>query len=443
MDNNQIRYTKETNSENCRERAILVGLRTEDIDENDFDISMRELVELAKACEMEVLFYITQNLPIPNRATYIGSGKISEIKEEIIQNNADILVINENLSPIQLRNLQRELDIPILDRTLLILEIFSKRAKTREAKIQVEVAQLQYMLPRLVGLHGNLNRQGGASGSMSNRGAGEKKIELDKRRLEHRLAELRNELKEVENQRKTQKKQRNQSAMMRVSLVGYTNAGKSTLMNAMLEQYYHVATQKAENKMVYEEDMLFATLDTTVRKISPTNHIPFLLSDTVGFVSHLPHGLVKAFSSTLEEVKDADLLLHVVDASDVHHDEQTEVTQKVLEELEAGTIPYICIYNKADLCLPEERLPIIQGNRIYMSAKKRIGLDALLDMMEEKFLKAYCMCKMLIPYDKGSLVSYLNQTAQVQSTEYKEEGVQLLLKLKKSDYEKYQVYIVK
>ena len=223
---------------------------------------------------------------------------------------ADVIIFDNSLSPMQLRNLQERLEKPVLDRSTLILDIFAGRARSREAKLQVEVARLQYMLPRLVGLHAALSRQGGGTGSLSNKGAGEKKLELDRRVLERRLTQLRRELKEVGEERQTQRKRRAGSGMPRVALVGYTNAGKSTLLNAMLDLYGSDETD-VEEKKVMEKDMLFATLDTTVRKIAADNHHAFLLSDTVGFIHKLPHNLVEAFHSTLEEAKEASLLLQV------------------------------------------------------------------------------------------------------------------------------------
>lgn len=295
------------------EKALLVGVNLDD--GTDFAHSMKELESLAEACNMEVVGNVVQNLPNINKGLYIGTGKVAEVKEEAARSEATVVVFDNALSPMQLRNLQQELEIEVIDRTALILDIFSSRAQTREAKMQVEIARLQYMLPRLVGLRTSLGRQGGGSG-LSNKGAGEKKIELDKRRIEHRMSELRKELEIISQERQTQRKQRMQSGIPRVALVGYTNAGKSTLLNVMIEE--HVGDN---SKKVLEKDMLFATLDTTVRKITPKNHKPFLLSDTVGFIERLPHNLIKAFRSTLEEAKYADLLLEVIDFSDENYKE--------------------------------------------------------------------------------------------------------------------------
>lgn len=282
----------------------------------DSSNSMEELEELAKAADMEVIGIVTQKMSAVNKAFYIGTGKVEQVRQLAKESGAGLVVFDNALSPMQLRNLQRELETAVMDRTTLILEIFSKRARTKEAKLQVEVASLQYMLPRLVGLHDALSRQGGASGSMSNKGAGEKKLELDRRHIEARLSALRKELAGVEKDRETQRKQRLKSAIPLVSLVGYTNAGKSTVMNALIDRY-----TCGEDKKVLEKDMLFATLETTVRKMEGEGGKSFLLSDTVGFINQLPHNLVKAFRSTLEEVKNADLLLHVIDYSDASYRE--------------------------------------------------------------------------------------------------------------------------
>jgi GTP-binding protein HflX len=350
---------------------------------------------------------------------------------------ADIVIFDNGLSPIQLRNLQRELDCPIMDRTSLILEIFSTRARTREAKLQVEVARLQYMLPRLVGLHDALSRQGGASGSMSNKGTGEKKLELDRRRLERRLTSMRRELEDISNERKTQRKKRADSNIPRVALVGYTNAGKSTIMNRLLTEY-----MEDEDKKVFEEDMLFATLDTTVRRISPPDRNTFLLSDTVGFISNLPHGLVKAFRSTLEEVKEADLLLHVIDYSDENHLDQMHVTQETLREIGAEKIPVIYVFNKADLCGMGEFATIQGDSKIYMSAKSANGIEALLTLITGKLAGGYSDCELFIPYKRGDIVSYLNDNAVIHDTEYREDGVYIKANMSNVDVGRYSEFVL-
>ncbi len=386
---------------------------------------------------MEPVGRIEQNMESANTATYIGAGKVQEVREMVRALEADLVVFDNGLSPIQLRNLSRDLDCPVMDRTTLILEIFSARAKTREAKLQVEVARLQYMLPRLVGLHDALSRQGGASGAMSNKGAGEKKLELDRRRLEQRLTTMRRELEKISGERETQRKKRAASGIPRVALVGYTNAGKSTVMNAMLSAY-----DGEGEKMVYEEDMLFATLDTTVRRITPPDQNDFLLSDTVGFISNLPHNLVKAFRSTLEEVREADLLIQVIDYSDENYTEHIRVTEETLKDLGAERIPMIYAYNKADLCGMGAFATIQGDDRLYLSAKSQSGIDALMTLISGKLSKRYQDCAFIIPYQRGDVVSYLNDNAVIHCTEYREDGVYMETNVSRIDAARYEQFLV-
>ena len=414
-------------------KALLVGVNLND--DPDFENALKELESLAEACDMEVVGVETQNVSQINTGVYVGTGKVDEIKAVAHMLNADVVIFDNTLSPMQLRNLKDIIERPILDRTNLILQIFSSRAQTREAKIQVETARLQYELPRLTGMGEVLSRQGGTSGGMSNRGAGETKLELDKRKIRHRISELKKELKVVEKNRETQRKRRLIQGIPQVALVGYTNAGKSTLMNALLDKY-----EQKDEKKVLAEDMLFATLDTTIRSIHLPDKIEFLISDTVGFINKLPHNLVQAFHSTLEEVKYADLLLEIVDYSDENHKDQMKVTEDTLRELGAEQIPCIHVYNKCDGII--EPLPQIRGDDIYMAAKRGIGLEELVEMISSHIYQNYVDCVMLIPYTEGALVSYFSENATVKETEYLAEGTKLTMNCLLKDLKKYKQYVV-
>ncbi|WP_413368338.1 GTPase HflX [Lysinibacillus sp. 3P01SB] len=417
-----------------QEKGVLVGVNLRN--DEHFDYSMEELANLAEALDVEVTGQVTQNLERVNPSHYVGTGKIEEIKAFAEEADANIIIFNDELSPSQIRNLERDLECKVIDRTMLILDIFSRRAKTREAQMQVELAQLQYMLPRLVGLHASLSRQGGGTGGgFKNRGAGETKLELDRRKIEDQIAKLRRELEQVKEQRETQRKQRRKNAVPVVSLVGYTNAGKSTIMNQLLAKI-----GQEDSKQVFEKDMLFATLETSVRNIELPDNKTFLLTDTVGFVSKLPHHLVKAFRSTLEEAREADLLLHVVDVSNEEHGFMINVTNETLKDVGVEDIPTVYVYNKSDLA--GVKYPLVSGDNIWVAAKGGEGLDELVHIIKQHIFSNYVTCKMLVPYDKGGIVSYLNEAATIFSTSYEEEGTLIELELKEADYQKYEEYVV-
>lgn len=424
-----------------KERVLLLGVfeteKSQPGAEILFDKSMEELDALTRACEMEPVGRNTQQLPSVNNATYMGSGKLEEMRERIEELSATLVIVNDTLTPTQLRNLQKELSIAVMDRTSLILEIFRKRARSREAKLQVELANLQYIKPRLIGMWETQNRQGGASGAMSSKGEGETQLELDRRQIDHRLAELRRELKEVEKERDTQRKKRQKSRLPLVSLIGYTNAGKSAIMNAMLRMHGSVT------EGVFEENMLFATLDTSIRKIETGNNRDFMLSDTVGFVNKLPTALVEAFKSTLEEVKEADLLLHVVDYSDPGFMEQIQVTEKMIEELGCGHIPVIRVYNKADACFPSVEYPrtVSERNSIYMCAKEESSIAMLTELITGTLFSSYEEAEFLIPYDKGAAAGAILESSCVESTEYTAEGTLIRCRCHRAELGKYREYL--
>jgi GTP-binding protein HflX len=414
------------------ERALLVGVDLNN--DEDFEKSMDELENLTEACGYEVAGRIGQNLKTVSNAYYIGAGKVEETAAMVKATEADVVIFDNELTPTQHRNLEKALGCRVLDRTQLILEIFAQRARTKEAMLQVEVARLQYMLPRLGGRGEFMDRQGGGGVGTVVRGGGEKKIVLDRRRIEQNIAALRRELEDISKDRQAQRKRRSESGLPRVALVGYTNAGKSTVMNALVE-----FSLKPENKKVFEKDMLFATLETSVRRIELPDNRAFLLSDTVGFVSKLPHELVKAFRSTLEEVKEADLLLHVVDASDPEAERQIRVTEDTLRQIGAGDIPVVYVFNKADLT--GMSFPLVKDNIIYISAKERTGVGELAELIRRHAFKSHVDCRMFFPYEYGNVVSYLRENAYVKDIRYENGGTLLVLECSESDYRRYRQFV--
>ncbi len=414
---------------------MLIGARVGMTSEEEFDIGMAELRGLAKACDIEPVINATQNLTSEDAATYIGSGKLDEIRSLIEMYDIDTAIFNNTLSPSQLGNLSKALDVEVIDRTGLILLIFAERARTKEARLQVDYAQLKYMLPRLVGLRANLSRQGGTGGSLSNKGSGEKQIELDRRKIEKEMSILRKELSEVEKTRQLQRNRRSSAGIPLVALVGYTNAGKSTLMNKLIDYCGVDAGQK-----VFVQDMLFATLDTTIRKLETTGGRTFLLSDTVGFINDLPTDLVNAFHSTLEEALFADLILEVVDSSDDNHALHSEVTARTLSQLGAGGIPRITVMNKAEM-LDNITVPEVREDKIYISAKNGIGISDLVSLIEKKLNDSLQLCDLKIPYERSGIESQLRNSSQVVSVNYREDGIEIRAYLGPEDYGRYQEYI--
>lgn len=402
------------------ERTLLVGGYTDD--EDDFAYSMEELENLAYSCELNVVGRITQKLREINPRTYYGKGKIEEIKQYVIENDIEVVVTNDDLSTSQLKNIQEEINCRVMDRTGLIIDIFARRAKTKEAILQVEIAQLQYLLSRLSLLSGNFNERLGL------RGPGETKFELDRRKLENRISILEKELKEMVEDRKIQRQRRIKNEIPVVALVGYTNSGKSTLMNTILE----CSKIQDEDKKVYVEDMLFATLETTTRQIILEDNKKFLLTDTVGFVSRLPHQLVKAFRSTLEEITEADLILHVIDISNKNFERQLKTTEQVLKEIGVSDIPIIHVYNKIDV-----NNTLTVGEGVFISAKYKTNIDILINKIREVLFSDYRTVKMLIPYSQGSIYSVLKEHAYIKEEEYTDKGIEIIVELNSILYEKY------
>ncbi|AQW27504.1 GTPase HflX [Clostridium perfringens] len=402
--------------EDDSERAILVGCDTRE--------SLDELEELAKACDIPTLEKVFQNRSKIDASFYIGRGKVLEIANIRQLTRANLVIFDDELSGAQVKNLEANLGVKVIDRTTLILEIFSRRAKTREAKIQVELAQLKYRAARLMGLGTVMSRTGGGIGT---RGPGEKKLEIDRRHIRERIYDLQAELKKIKKIRETQRERRSKDKTSQVSLVGYTNAGKSTLRNTLCAESASTLATQAKDK-VFEADMLFATLDTTTRAIKLPDNRDITLTDTVGFVSKLPHELVEAFKSTLEEVIYSDLLCHVVDASSDNAQEEIIAVEKVLGELKALESAKILVLNKIDKA-DEEKLNELEAkySSIYnkvvkISARERINLDELLEAISEELPYTLKSKEYIIPYTAQQVVAYLHRNANVSEEEYREDG---------------------
>lgn len=418
------------------QEAILVALDIKG-DKEGTDRSLEELADLADAAGVSVLGTLVQSLEKPNTATYLGSGKVEELAELCRNMEANVVIFDNELSGMQLRNLEDQLDVKVIDRTILILDIFASRASSREGKLQVELAQLRYRLPRLTGFGKSLSRLGGGIGT---RGPGEKKLETDRRHIEHRMDEIREELADVKNNRRTQRAQREKAGIPCAALVGYTNSGKSAIMNRFLSD------AEKEEKTVFEKNMLFATLDTFQRKIRLESGQEFILIDTVGFVSKLPHSLVEAFKATLEEVATADLLIHVVDASFSEHDFQMDVTRTVLDEIGASGKDTVIVYNKVDLLTPEERasfgLPE-KEEAMLLSAKTGEGWEDLTAAVKKHLFGDRVFATLVIPYTRGDIVSYLREKYVVSRQDYVENGTLIEAELAPEDYRRLEEFVRK
>ena len=389
------------------ERIILVGVSI--YEKDDTEKSLDELEELAKTAGAVTVAKVIQNRETIHPGTYIGKGKIAEVKELILELDATGVVCDDELSPAQLKNLEMELDIKVIDRTVMILDIFAQRASTREGKIQVELAQLKYRSSRLVGLRSSLSRLGGGIGT---RGPGEKKLEMDRRLIRDRISQLNKELEDVKQSRETKRKQRSQNPIPVVSIVGYTNAGKSTLLNTLTDAG------------VLEEDKLFATLDPTTRNLTLESGQQILLTDTVGFIRKLPHHLVDAFKSTLEEAKYADIILHVVDASNEEADTQMYVVYETLEKLGVGDKTIITAFNKQDKLEVEQVIKDFKADKtVKISAKKKIGLDCLLNTIEEILKEQKILIERVYSYQEAGKIQKIRKYGQLLEEEYREDGI--------------------
>ncbi|MDJ0285835.1 MULTISPECIES: GTPase HflX [Bacillus] len=389
------------------EKAILVGCQLPHITDERFQYSMEELASLTKTAGGEAVSIMTQKRNRQDSATYIGKGKVEELEVLCEELDCDVIIFNDELSPSQLKALATALDVKIIDRTQLILDIFAKRARTREGKLQIELAQLQYALPRLSGQGISLSRQGGGIGA---RGPGETKLETDRRHIRNRIHEIHGQLSAVKEHRTRYRERRKKNGVFQIAIVGYTNAGKSTLFNQLTEADSH------------EEDLLFATLDPMTRKMTLESGYSVLISDTVGFIQDLPTTLIAAFRSTLEEVKEADYLLHVIDSSNEDYEGHERTVHKLLEELEADRIPMLTVYNKKDQIRPDF-IPSSKQRHILISARreedvKRLKADIMAELKKD-FLKLY---HVRIPAYEGKLISALKSETLVESLEFQKEA---------------------
>jgi len=390
------------------EKVVLVGVWTEGTIQ-DAENSLKELCALAETAGSEVLDGLIQRRDRPDPATFIGSGKVAELKQSVAATGADTVVFDGELSPAQLRNLESKVKVKVIDRTALILDIFAQHAKSREGKAQIELAQMTYLLPRLRGWGDSLSRQAGGIGG---RGPGETKIETDRRRINDKMAKLRREIKEMKTSRDTKRQERRRNNIPSVAIAGYTNAGKSSLMNRLT------------NAGVLVENALFATLDPTVRKSTTAEGRIYTLSDTVGFVRHLPHQLIEAFKSTLEEVSESDLIVHVVDGSHPDPTEQIRAVREVINEIGGGDILEIIAINKADITPPETLMKLLrlEPNSFAFSARTGFGIETLVKAIETALPRPRVEINTVIPFSRGDLVSAIHERGEILSEEYLPEG---------------------
>ncbi len=393
------------------EKVVLVGVWTEGT-AKDAENSMKELAALAETAGSEVMEGFVQRRDKPDASTFIGSGKVAEVKQSVIATGADTVVCDGELSPAQLRTLESKLKVKVIDRTALILDIFAQHAKSREGKAQVELAQMSYMLPRLRGWGDSLSRQAGGIGG---RGPGETKIETDRRRINDKMAKLRKEIKDMKVARDTKRQERTKYNVPSVAIAGYTNAGKSSLMNRLT------------NAGVLVENALFATLDPTVRQTKSSDGRIYTLADTVGFVRHLPHQLVEAFKSTLEEVSAADLIVHVVDGSHPDPQEQIRAVREVIKDVGAGDILEIIAINKADIAAPEIIMQLLreEPNSFAFSARTGFGMETLIKAIETSLPRPRVEITAVIPFSRGELVSIIHERGEVLSETYSEDGTRI------------------
>lgn len=396
------------------EKVVLVGVWTEG-SAKDAENSIRELAALAETAGSQVMEALIQRRDKPDAATFIGSGKVNEVRQAVVATAADTVICDGELSPAQLRTLEQKVKVKVVDRTALILDIFAQHARSREGKAQVELAQMSYMLPRLRGWGESLSRQAGRAGGIGGRGPGETKIETDRRRINDKMSKLRREIKEMKVSRDTKRSERRKNNIPSVAIAGYTNAGKSSLLNRLT------------GAGVLVENALFATLDPTVRKTESAEGRIYTLVDTVGFVKHLPHQLIEAFKSTLEEVSESDLIVHVVDGSHPDPQEQLRAVRQVISEIGGGEIMEIVAINKADIAAPEVLMELlrIESNAYAVSARTGYGISTLVKAIESALPKPKVEITAVIPFSRGDLVSAVHETGEIISEEYLPDGTKI------------------
>lgn len=416
------------------QKAIIVGVNT--TTDILFQYEMEELRNLCLACDIEVVDELSQYAQAIHPKTYIRKGKIDEVKLALEHHEADVVVFNDELTPSQIANLEEALEITIYDRTFVILEIFKSRAKTKEAILQVDIASLRYMLPRLIGLRQGLSRQRGVGGGGARgRGQGETQLEIDRRNIADRIALLKQDLNLITKERALQRKKRLENELPIVSLVGYTNSGKSSTLNAILN---HSTGLK---KTVIQKDMLFATLETSSRLVKLPNNHSFVLTDTVGFVRKLPHHLIEAFKSTLEEIKESTLIVHVVDSANPNFQDQIETTNQVLSEIGVIDIPMLYVFNKIDCHDDYFYIPSDYPDAIRISATQPYNIDRLIASIETHCFDDVTV-QLSIPYPKGELVHQLKEKAHVLSLEYLEHAIVVNVQISKRMLKQFETYLI-